>query len=187
MIVYSGKVIKVEGNQIWLAFEKNANAPIRVSFSKEFEKKVEPGDQYLVSGELKNENEIFIYSYLDPVKISSDKDINNVFVVGRLGKDPEIKYFDDGNNVVNISLATNGVKQDPDWLFCEAWQKTAEIIANYCQKGSQIGFRGYLKSKKAANERIYHTVVGNKVLLLSSNNHETQKPEPEEEQEGLPF
>jgi len=187
MIVFSGNVVKIDGNQVWLQPEKS-DAPIKVSFSRELEN-LEFDTKVLISGELKNENnEVFIYSFLDPLVISSDKDVNNIFIVGRLGKDPEIKFFDNGSGVTSFSLATNGIKQDPDWLFCEAWDKTGEIISNYCFKGSQIGFRGYLKSKKGKNDKIYHTVVGSKVLLLSNGNHQTQKPEPKpEKEEELPF
>lgn len=71
----------------------------------------------------------------------------NVTLVGRVGNDPEIKHFDSGTVKAQISLAVNRRRKDdqPDWFTCEAWGKTAEVIANYVRKGKQIAVRGSLK------------------------------------------
>jgi single-strand DNA-binding protein len=75
--------------------------------------------------------------------------INVVTLVGRVGTDPDIKYFQDSTNVVcKLTLAVNRRsrnKDEPDWFNLEIWGKTAEIAANYAKKGSLIGVTGSLK------------------------------------------
>lgn len=75
--------------------------------------------------------------------------INVVTLVGRVGTDPDIKYFQDSTNVVcKLTLAVNRRsrnRDEPDWFNLEIWGKTAEIAANYAKKGSLIGVTGSLK------------------------------------------
>lgn len=73
--------------------------------------------------------------------------INVVHLVGRAGRDPEVKYFDSGSVKCTFSLAVNRIKRDdpPDWFELELWDKTAEIAANYVKKGGLIGIKGSLK------------------------------------------
>ncbi len=73
--------------------------------------------------------------------------LNKICLVGRAGKDPEVKYFESGAVVVNFTLAVNRTKKDdpPDWFDLEIWGKTGEIAANYVKKGSLIGIEGSLK------------------------------------------
>lgn len=75
--------------------------------------------------------------------------MNSFNCIGNLGKDPELKYFDNGNRVANFSVALRGFKEDETlWLDCEAWNKTADIMADYCHKGDKIGLSGSLKAQK---------------------------------------
>lgn len=73
--------------------------------------------------------------------------INIVHLVGRAGRDTEIKYLDSGKQVANVSIAVNriGRNSPPDWFNLEMWGKTAEIAANYVKKGSLIGIEGSLR------------------------------------------
>ncbi|MBV8883144.1 MAG: single-stranded DNA-binding protein [Chroococcidiopsidaceae cyanobacterium CP_BM_RX_35] len=74
--------------------------------------------------------------------------LNIVTLVGRVGGDPEAKYFESGSVVCNMTLAVNRRTRDndqPDWFNLELWGKTAEIAANYVRKGSLIGVTGSLK------------------------------------------
>lgn len=75
--------------------------------------------------------------------------------VGNLGKDPEIRYFPNGNAVASFSIATSRrwkdkdtgeKKEETEWHNCEAWGKLAEIIAEYLKKGSKIAIEGRLKT-----------------------------------------
>ncbi|MBO3458136.1 single-stranded DNA-binding protein [Aetokthonos hydrillicola Thurmond2011] len=75
--------------------------------------------------------------------------INLVILVGRVGSDPEIKYFQDSGSVVcKMPLAVNRRTRNndqPDWFNLELWGKTAETAGNYVRKGSLIGVTGSLK------------------------------------------
>jgi single-strand DNA-binding protein len=73
--------------------------------------------------------------------------LNVVTLVGRAGRDPDVKYFESGSVVCNLTLAVNRRSRDsePDWFSLEIWGKTAEVAANYVRKGKLIGITGTLK------------------------------------------
>jgi single-strand DNA-binding protein len=74
--------------------------------------------------------------------------INVVNLVGRVGRDPEVKYFDSGKVKCTFSLAVNRMTsrdEGPDWFELELWDKTAETAGNYVRKGKLIGIQGSLK------------------------------------------
>jgi single-strand DNA-binding protein len=74
--------------------------------------------------------------------------INVVNLVGRAGRDPEVRYFESGSVKCNFTLAVNrptSKSDEPDWFDLEIWGKTAEIAANYVKKGSLVGIQGALK------------------------------------------
>ncbi|MBP0021571.1 MAG: single-stranded DNA-binding protein [Cyanobacteria bacterium SBLK] len=73
--------------------------------------------------------------------------LNIVHLVGRAGRDTEIRRLDSGSQVANVSMAVNRPSRNapPDWFNLEMWDKTAEIAANYVKKGSLIGIEGSLK------------------------------------------
>jgi len=82
--------------------------------------------------------------------------VNKVILVGRLGKDPETRYMTNGEAVTNFSIATSetwkdksGEKQEKtEWHNCVAYRRTAEVIAEYVKKGSQIYVEGKLQTRK---------------------------------------
>jgi len=73
--------------------------------------------------------------------------LNAVYLVGRVGRDPEVKYFESGSVKCRFSLAVNRPtkNKETDWFELEVWGKTAEVAANYVRKGSQIGIEGSLR------------------------------------------
>jgi single-strand DNA-binding protein len=75
--------------------------------------------------------------------------LNIVTLVGRVGGDPEVKYFETGKVVCNFNIAINRYSRDrgehTDWFTLELWNKDAEIAANYVKKGRLIGVKGSLK------------------------------------------
>ena len=74
--------------------------------------------------------------------------INFVSLVGRVGGDPDVKYFESGSVVCKLTLAVDRRSRNtdqPDWFNLELWGKTAEVAANYVRKGSLIGITGSLK------------------------------------------
>ena len=73
--------------------------------------------------------------------------INSVTLVGRAGRDPEVKYFESGTVVANLTMAVNrrNKNDEPDWFNLEIWGKQAQVAADYVKKGSLIGVTGSFK------------------------------------------
>ena len=73
--------------------------------------------------------------------------INSVTLVGRAGRDPEVRYFESGTVVANLTMAVNrrNRNDDPDWFNLEIWGKQAQVAADYVKKGSLIGITGSFK------------------------------------------
>lgn len=111
--------------------------------------------------------------------------LNAVQLVGRIGQDPDIKYFESGSVVCKCSLAVSRMKRDQtDWLNLEMWGKTAEVAANYVRKGSLIGVSGSLKfetwtDRETGRERSKPVIKVDRIELLGSKN-DNQNPEDEE-------
>ncbi|MGY4688230.1 single-stranded DNA-binding protein [Salibacterium sp. K-3] len=84
--------------------------------------------------------------------------INRVVLVGRLTRDPELRYTPNGVAVVNFGIAVNrpftnqNGEREADFFNCVAWRKQAENVANYLKKGSQAGIDGRLQSRKYENQ-----------------------------------
>ena len=63
---------------------------------------------------------------------------------GRLGRDPESRFFESGQQVTNFSIAVdrpkdrNGLKPDPLWVKCSIWGKRAQVVADHFRNGSEI-------------------------------------------------
>ena len=95
--------------------------------------------------------------------------INNVSLTGRLTRDPELKYTNGSNiPVLSFTLAVNRNfknKQgdvEADFINCVAWNKAAENISNYFQKGSLIGIEGSIQTRTYDDKdgkRVYLTEV----------------------------
>lgn len=77
--------------------------------------------------------------------------INSVNLSGNLGSDPEIRYLDSGTQIASFSLAVNGYKKRQKttiWVSCKAFNKTAELVGEYCSKGKTITVSGKLDEEK---------------------------------------
>lgn len=106
--------------------------------------------------------------------------INNVTLVGRLTKDPDLKYTGTGTAVASFTLAVNRVykkendEQKADFINCVVWRKTAESLANYTSKGSLVGIEGRIQTRSYDNQqgqRVYVTeVVAEVVSFLDTKN-----------------
>ena len=72
---------------------------------------------------------------------------NLVILTGRLTKEPELKHGASGTAYCKFTLAVNRIKKDDpaDFIFCSAFGKTAELIAEYVKKGHQLGVQGRLQ------------------------------------------
>lgn len=94
--------------------------------------------------------------------------INNTTLVGRLTKDPELKYTGSGIPVISFSMAvernyTNAQgERETDFINCVAWRELAEIISKFAVKGSLIGITGSIQTRNYQNNEgrtIYITEV----------------------------
>ncbi|KRK80259.1 single-stranded DNA-binding protein [Companilactobacillus nodensis] len=106
--------------------------------------------------------------------------INRVVLVGRLTRDPELRYTQGGAAVASFTLAVNRQftnsqgEREADFINCVIWRKTAENFANFTNKGSLVGIDGHLQTRNYENkqgQRVYVTevVVDNFSLLESRN------------------
>ena len=85
------------------------------------------------------------------------KTINKVILLGNLGRDVEMRYTASGEAMANCQVATSsewknresGERQSAtEWHRCVAWGKLAELIGQYCRKGSTVYFEGKLRTRK---------------------------------------
>lgn len=105
--------------------------------------------------------------------------INSVVLTGRLTKEPELRYTRQNTPTISFVLAVDrAIKKDgqpdADFISCIAWNKTAELMAQYLHKGSLIGIEGRIQTRNYENQqgqRVYVTeVVANSVQFLESKN-----------------
>ena len=105
--------------------------------------------------------------------------INRVILVGRLTRDPELRKTQSGASVVSYTIAVNRRVQTPgqpdaDFINCVAWNKTADLMAQYLHKGSLIGVEGRIQTRSYDNQqgqRVYVTeVITDSVQFLEPKN-----------------
>ena len=101
--------------------------------------------------------------------------VNSITLVGRAGRDPEVRYFESGSVVANLTLAVNRTRKDdePDWFNLEIWGKQAQVAADYVRKGSLLGIIGSFKldrwtDKASGEERTKPVVRVDRLELLGS-------------------
>ena len=111
--------------------------------------------------------------------------MNSVCLIGRLARDPELRYTQNGTAMCSFTIAVERImsrqrKQEAeannqptaDFIRCIAFRQTAELIANYHKKGSQIGIEGRIQtgSYEKDGRTIYTTdVVVSNLTFISSN------------------
>lgn len=101
--------------------------------------------------------------------------MNNINLIGRIGQEPEARDTENGKRLVKFSLAVYRNKENTDWINCEAWEKTAELIEQYVNQGDQVGITGRMqedKWEKDGEKRRTHKVVVTNVTLLSNKKKE---------------
>lgn len=106
--------------------------------------------------------------------------INQVVLIGRLVRDVELRKTTSGKSTVTFSLAVNRMKagesgQDVDFITCVAWNKTADLMAQYLHKGSLIGVEGRIQT------RSYDNQYGNRVYVTEVMTESIQFLEPKNE------
>ena len=108
---------------------------------------------------------------------------NLVILTGRLTKEPELKHGASGTAYCKFTLAVNRMKKDDpaDFIFCSAFGKTAELIAEYVKKGNKIGIQGRLQQDtyEKDGEKVSKTgVTVDKIEFLENNKTESTTSEP---------
>jgi len=121
--------------------------------------------------------------------------INKVCLMGRLGKDPELKYTQQGNAVCGFSLATHEVWRDKagekqesmEWHNISVWGKVGENCSKYLKKGSHVYLEGQIKTdsyEKDGQKRYSTKIVAREVKFLNSKAEHAQGQANAREQTG---
>lgn len=130
--------------------------------------------------------------------------VNKVILIGRLGKDPDIRRTSSGTPVASFSLATseryndrNGQKQEKtEWHNIVVWNKLADLAGQYIKKGSFVYIEGKLQTRswddKNGNKRYTTEIIGNVLQFLDSKSNDNEdknyNPEPQPiVEDDLPF
>ena len=136
--------------------------------------------------------------------------VNKVILVGNLGKDPEIRYLENGRTKASFTLATNDSYKNKagariittEWHNVVVWPPLVKVVEQYLQKGKQVYIEGKLTSrsyvdKEGHTKYITEIVTQNLVLLGSgkmdsaepgiTKNSDTTNTAEESDSDGLPF
>ena len=107
--------------------------------------------------------------------------LNQVVLVGRLVRDPELRKTDTNKSVTSITLAiprsfknANG-EYETDFIDCQLWEQTAKATCEYTNKGDIVGVKGRIQSRvvEENNNKKYLTeIIAEKVTFLSSKKEE---------------
>ncbi len=131
--------------------------------------------------------------------------MNNVIIIGRLTRDPEMRSTPSGHSVTKFTIAVDkGMSKEKkqqaeaagqptaDFISCVAWNKTAELISQYITKGSQIGIQGKIQTSNYEDndgKRIYRTdVIVDRVKFLGGGQQDQgqqQEQQPKSQKVGI--
>lgn len=125
------------------------------------------------------------------------KGVNKVILIGRLGQNPDVKNLPNGNAVANVSLATSEEWKDKvtgeqqkrtEWHKVTFYNRLAEIVGEYLQKGAQIYVEGKLQTRKWEKdgvERYTTEIIAHEMQMLGGKGQEgaVQKTYPDKGQE----
>ena len=124
--------------------------------------------------------------------------INCCTFIGRLGRDPETRYTATGKAVVSFSIACSEGKGDnerTEWVNVVAWEKLADICAQYLAKGSLVYISGRMQTRKWQDKdggaRYTTEIIAQTLRMLSSKNDAARgsgfEPPPMPEDDQVPF
>lgn len=118
--------------------------------------------------------------------------MNSVSIIGRLGRDPELRHTQSGKPVCGLRVAVDdGKDRPPVWLSVSAWGKTAELCNQYLTKGRQVAVEGRLTVREWAdrdgNKRTSTEVTAHRVHFLGSpSDGEQRRQRPQRENPPAP-
>ncbi|MFK4839400.1 single-stranded DNA-binding protein [Lactococcus petauri] len=123
--------------------------------------------------------------------------INNVVLVGRVVRDPELRYTPQNTAVATFTLAVNRRfknaqgEREADFINCVLWRQPAENLANWAKKGTLVGITGSIQVRNYENkegQRVYVTeVLADNFQMLESNSNKTEKGKTKSNQDKDPF
>ena len=123
--------------------------------------------------------------------------INNVTLVGRLTKAPELKHTPSNVAVATFTLAVNrnfkgaNGEREADFINCMMWRKQAELFAEWCKKGNLVGVTGRIQTRNYENQegrRVYLTeVVADGFERLEKRDDTANRSNIEEQMPGSAF
>ena len=125
--------------------------------------------------------------------------LNSIHLIGRLGKDPELRYTSDKKPVANFSLAVDdpyNKDKDPQWFNVVVWGKPAEACKEFIGKGSLVFVGGRVETRnyddKDGNKRYITEVIANRVRFLDKRkapqeNGSMPPPDVTADDDDLPF
>ncbi len=114
--------------------------------------------------------------------------VNKIILVGHLGKDPEIKTIPSGAKVASFSMATTERFKDRDgqqqekteWHNVVAWDRLADICAEYLHKGKQVYLEGKIQTRKwqdkDGNDRYTTEIIASQMQMLGSKAESESRP-----------
>ena len=103
--------------------------------------------------------------------------MNTAVIVGRVGKDPDIKYFESGKIKTSFSVAVNRwdsktKSEVTDWFNIDVWDKQAEFAGEYVKKGRLVAVEGRIQintyTDATGSEKQWNTILASNVRLLGS-------------------
>jgi single-strand DNA-binding protein len=115
--------------------------------------------------------------------------LNKVFLIGYVGKDPEMRVTQNGTAVANFSMATTergpGNEKRTEWHNIVAWQKTAEVVNQYVKKGDPLFVEGRLQTRtwdgKDGSKHSRTEIVAFNVQFLSTKEARSGAPVKEQD------
>ena len=126
--------------------------------------------------------------------------LNKVMIIGRLGRDPEMRYTPSGKPVTTFSVATHRSwntsegerRTETEWFNVVAWGSLAEICKEYLAKNRLVYIEGRLQTRRWDDaEGVKHTsveIVANEMIMLDERRENEQSPEAEaSEEDEFPF
>ena len=123
--------------------------------------------------------------------------INNVVLVGRIVREPELRYTPQNTAVATFTLAVNRRfknaqgERESDFINCVIWRQPAENLANWAKRGTSVGITGSIQVRNYENkegQRVYVTeVLADNFQMLESNSNKTEKGKTKSNQDKDPF
>ena len=120
--------------------------------------------------------------------------MNQINLIGRIGKEPEAKETEGGKTITRTTLAVSNSKEHTEWFNIVAWENAAKTISKYAHKGDIIQLTGRVETreyeKDGDKKRITEVVVSQVELLPNKRNEVDPAPahkQPGMDKDDLPF